>query len=66
MRQKGLMLCSEFWKVYKVAGNKRNKEECYGDGYRKESFRLSEINTKGQEAKNQFWLILYFLPLLGE
>lgn len=36
MRQKGLMLCSEFWKVYKVykvAGNGRNKEECYGDGH---------------------------------
>lgn len=37
MRQKGLMLCSEFcsefWNVYKVVGNGRNKEECYGDGH---------------------------------
>lgn len=33
MRQKSLMLCSEFWNVYKVVGNGRNKEECYGDGH---------------------------------
>ncbi len=33
MRQKALILCSEFWEVYKVAGNGRNKEECYGGGH---------------------------------
>ena len=33
MGQKGLILYSEFWKVYQVAGNGRNKEECYGGGH---------------------------------
>ena len=44
-------------------GTRKNVMET---GIEKESFSLSEINTKGQEAKNQFCLILYFLPLLGE